>query len=99
MAAEFPAFDGQAAATRRRLCGPREAYFTPSEVLATEDPAILGRASAETVCPYPPGIPILLPGEVITRDVLDFLRGVLEAGGSVTGCSDPTLGRLRVLRL
>jgi arginine decarboxylase len=94
----FPAFDGGAAATRARLCGPRAAYFTPSEVLATDDPAILGKASAETICPYPPGIPILLPGEVITADVLAFLKGVLDAGGSVTGCSDPTLGRLRVLR-
>lgn len=94
----FPAFDGRAAATRARRYGPREAYFTPSEVMDTSDPAIVGRASAETVCPYPPGIPILLPGEVITADVLAFLTGVLDAGGSVTGCSDPTLGRLRVLR-
>lgn len=95
----FPAFDGRAAATRARRCGPREAYFTPSEVMDTSDAAIVGRASAETVCPYPPGIPILLPGEVITADVLAFLKGVLDAGGSVTGCADPTLGRLRVLRI
>lgn len=95
----FPPFDGRAAATRARLCGPREAYFTPSEVLSTDDPAIVGKASAEAICPYPPGIPILLPGEVITADVLAFLTGVLDAGGSVTGCSDPTLGRLRVLKL
>lgn len=95
----FPPFDGRAAATRARLCGLREAYLTPSEVLATDDPAIVGRASAETVCPYPPGIPVLLPGEVITADVLAFLDGVLAAGGSVTGCADPTLGRLRVLKI
>ena len=95
----FPSFDGQQAAARARRCGPREAYFTSSEVLATTDEAILGRASAETVCPYPPGIPVLLPGEIITADVLRFLQGVLEAGGSVTGCADPTLGKLRVLWL
>ncbi len=98
-AAVFPSFDGQQAAARARRCGPREAYFTASEVLATTDEAIVGRASAETVCPYPPGIPVLLPGEIITADVLRFLHGVLEAGGSVTGCADPTLGKLRVLGL
>lgn len=85
---------------RTRLCSPRDAYFSPSEVLPTDHvAAIVGRASAETVCPYPPGIPILLPGEVITTDVLDYLKGVLAAGGSVTGCTDPTLRNLRVLCL
>ncbi|GAB5032543.1 arginine decarboxylase [Nannochloropsis oceanica] len=96
---EFPAFDGQQAAVGTRRCGPREAYFTASEVMSTSDASIVGRASAETVCPYPPGIPVLLPGELITTEVLRFLQGVLDAGGSVTGCSDPSLGMLRVLCL
>ena len=96
---EFPSFDGQQAAVGIRRCGPREAYFTASEVMSTSDASIVGRASAETVCPYPPGIPVLLPGELITVEVLRFLQGVLDAGGSVTGCSDPSLGKLRVLCL
>lgn len=82
----------------RRLCTPREAYFSPSEVVRTDDSsAILGRASAEVVCPYPPGIPLLLPGEIVTEECLTYLRGVLDAGGSVTGCADSTFQRLRVL--
>jgi arginine/lysine/ornithine decarboxylase len=97
--AEFPSFDGQQAAVGARRCGPREAYFTASEIMSTSDASIVGRASAETVCPYPPGIPVLLPGEIITVEVLRFLQGVLDAGGSVTGCSDPSLGKLRVLCL
>ncbi|TFJ85660.1 hypothetical protein NSK_003168 [Nannochloropsis salina CCMP1776] len=95
--ADFPPFDGKQAAAGSLKCGPRDAYFTASEVLSTNDERVVGRASAETVCPYPPGIPVLLPGEIITVEVLRFLKGVLSTGGSVTGCSDPSLGKIRVL--
>jgi len=80
-----------------RLCSPREAYFSRSEVINTDDLTIIGRASAEVVCPYPPGIPILLPGEVVTAECLSYLRGVISAGGSLTGCIDSTFQQLRVL--
>jgi arginine decarboxylase len=76
---------------------PREAYMSATEVVPMEGDAVCGRVSAEVVCPYPPGIPVLLPGEVITRECVAYLRHVLEQGGSVTGCSDPSLRSLRVL--
>lgn len=46
-----------------------------------------------------PGIPALLPGEVITQAALDALAAVEEGGGVVSGCSDPTLATLRVVNL
>lgn len=93
----FPPLDPQGT-QRVRLCSPRDAYLTPSELVPTASPGIIGRASAEIVCPYPPGIPVLMPGEVVTAEVLAFLRGVLQAGGSVTGCEDSSFQSLRVLK-
>lgn len=56
-----------------------------------------GLVSAELLCPYPPGIPAVVPGEVLTKATLDILSAVLSAGGTVTGASDTTISSLLVL--
>jgi arginine decarboxylase len=50
-----------------------------------------GRLSSEIVTVYPPGIPILVPGEVITGEVTDYLKNVKELGGTVDGLSEEGL--------
>ena len=50
------------------------------------------------VCPYPPGIPLVVPGSRITVEALAALQTVETLGGTVTGASDPALRSLRVLR-
>jgi arginine decarboxylase len=57
------------------------------------------RISAEMLCPYPPGIPIVYPGEVIKPDMVSELQSVLEGGGRVVGAEDSNLKRVRVLKL
>lgn len=57
----------------------------------------VGRVSAELLCPYPPGVPLAYPGEVLTEGALHQLRQVLRSGGTVTGCSDGSLETLRVI--
>lgn len=57
----------------------------------------VGRASAELLCPYPPGVPVLFPGERITPAALAALQATLAAGGTVTGASDSSLMRFEVL--
>ncbi len=57
----------------------------------------VGRVSAESVCPYPPGIPVLIPGEIITVAALNYLQQILELGGELVGCNDPNLGQIRVI--
>ena len=74
---------------------PREAFFSQTETLPVEKTA--HRISAELVCPYPPGIPVLMPGEVITPAALDYLQQILAQGGSITGCSDRTIMTLKVI--
>mmetsp|Transcript_14487 Transcript_14487/g.19035 ORF Transcript_14487/g.19035 Transcript_14487/m.19035 type:complete len:605 (-) Transcript_14487:113-1927(-) len=74
---------------------PREAFFHMAEVVDAEK--AVGRLSAETICPYPPGIPLLLPGEVITKNRIQYLQHCLSKGGSLTGCYDSTLSSFKVL--
>ena len=40
---------------------------------------LLGRVCADQIVPYPPGIPVLVPGQVVTRDILQYLIGLLRA--------------------
>jgi len=51
-----------------------------------------GRISLDMLTPYPPGIPVVCPGEVITEDVVDYLHCILTSGGKVNGLD----GSLRV---
>ena len=74
---------------------PRSAYMHPRVVLPADD--AVGRPSAELVCPYPPGIPTLLPGELITHEALAQLRRLRAAGCTISGCADPSLQTLAVL--
>jgi arginine/lysine/ornithine decarboxylase len=74
---------------------PREAFFSASEQVRPSDAA--GRVSAELVTPYPPGIPVLAPGEVITDTVVDYLEKFVAAGGFVEGAANQSLDRFRVV--
>ena len=59
--------------------------------------AAVGRASADLVCPYPPGIPVLVPGDAISAEALSQLQWLRDAGCVISGCADPTLATLAVL--
>ena len=50
----------------------RQAYFAPAELVPADQ--AVGRVSADSLAAYPPGIPNVMPGEILTADVLNFLR-------------------------
>lgn len=75
---------------------PQEAFYAPKESLPLEQTA--GRICSEFVMCYPPGIPILAPGEEITEDILDYIVYAKEKGCSMTGPEDPGIRRLNVLK-
>jgi arginine decarboxylase len=77
------------------VLAPREAFFAPNETVPAS--AAIGRVSAELVAPYPPGVPVLAPGELITAAALDALREVAADGGRIAYAADPTLGTFQVL--
>jgi arginine decarboxylase len=74
---------------------PRDAFFCRNETLAA--PQAVGRVSAELVAPYPPGVPVLAPGEVITSAALDALRAAHADGGRIAYAADPTLATIQVI--
>jgi lysine decarboxylase len=74
---------------------PREAFFAARETVAAEDAG--GRVAAEMVAPYPPGIPAIAPGEVVSQELVDALREAAVAGTRLSYCADPTLASLQVV--
>ncbi|BAZ89710.1 Orn/Lys/Arg decarboxylase [Raphidiopsis curvata NIES-932] len=80
----------------RLVISPREAFFATSEILPLEK--TVDRICAENICPYPPGIPILMPGERITKSALDYLQQVQDLGGVITGCLDASCHTLKVVK-
>jgi arginine/lysine/ornithine decarboxylase len=75
---------------------PREAFFANSEAIPlaeTEE-----RICAEIICPYPPGIPVLMPGEIITKSALEYLQEIQNMGGFISGCADETLQTVKVVK-
>ena len=78
------------------VLSPREAFFAANETVTAE--AAIGRVSAELVAPYPPGVPVLAPGELITAETLDALREVVADGGRIAYAADPTLATFQVVR-
>ena len=68
---------------------PRQAFFARKMPMPAA--CAIGRICAETICPYPPGIPVLLPGEPVTESAIAYLQAIQAAGGIITGCSDPSL--------
>lgn len=75
---------------------PRDAWFAP----AVKVPAYeaVGRVSADSLAAYPPGIPNVMPGEVITDEVVNFLRTVAASpGGYVRGALDTAVSHIRVV--
>lgn len=75
---------------------PRAAFFAPSDAVALHD--AVGRVSVELVAPYPPGIPVLAPGEEITGEVLETLDKARSDGVRIAYAADPTLRTLRVVK-
>jgi arginine decarboxylase len=57
----------------------------------------VGRIAAETVNPYPPGVPVLLPGEVITKAAVEYLRSGRTAGMYIPDAADQKLDTIRVV--
>jgi arginine decarboxylase len=79
----------------RQVLSPREAFFAPSEALPLAQ--CRARVSAEMVTPYPPGIPVLGPGEEISDEIVAYLQEGARIGLKVHGPEDRTLGTLRVV--
>jgi arginine/lysine/ornithine decarboxylase len=74
---------------------PRDAFLGRTRHAKLADAA--GEIAAEPVSPYPPGVPVVVPGQHITSGIVEFLRSGMELGMYVEGASDPSLAEIRVV--
>ncbi|MDQ0188994.1 aminotransferase class I/II-fold pyridoxal phosphate-dependent enzyme [Alicyclobacillus cycloheptanicus] len=74
---------------------PRAAFYAPTETVPLAQ--AVGRTIAEMIMVYPPGIPILLPGEVVTKDNIEYIEENLRAGLPVQGPDDPEIRNVKVV--
>lgn len=77
------------------VVSPQEAFYAGKRSIPIEESE--GYVCSEFVMCYPPGIPILAPGERITGDILDYIRYAKEKGCSMTGPEDPEILNINVL--
>lgn len=77
------------------VASPQEAFYAQKKSVPIEETE--GMVCSEFVMCYPPGIPILAPGERITQSILDYIRYAKEKGCSMTGPEDPDILHLNVL--
>ena len=78
------------------ICGPQEAFYSEKESLPIDQ--TVGRVCSEFVMCYPPGIPILAPGEKITEEILQYIRYAKKKGCSMTGPEDMNIRFLNVMK-
>ena len=82
-------------ASGEMMMTPREAFFAASETVATD--AAIGRVAAEAIAVYPPGVPNILHGEVVTAANVDYIRGSHDRGYAIRGAADRSLQTVRVV--
>ncbi len=75
---------------------PRDAFYSETELINFDES--VGRVIAEFIMVYPPGIPIFIPGEIITEDNLTYIKRNMEAGLPVQGPEDYDFKKLRVIK-
>lgn len=75
---------------------PQEAFYAPKKSVALEDSS--GKICSEFVMCYPPGIPILAPGEKITDEILNYIAYAKNKGCSLTGTEDSTIKNINIVR-
>lgn len=79
---------------KKSQISPREVFFSNAESVALEKS--VGKICAEEVTFYPPGIPILNPGEIITAEIIDFIKTQKNIGGRIIGAADSNLDTVKI---
>ncbi len=78
------------------ILSPQEAFYSERKSLSLDES--VGQICGEFVMCYPPGIPILAPGERITREIVDYIQFAKERGCSLQGTEDPEVNHINVIK-
>jgi lysine decarboxylase len=80
----------------QRATSMRDAYFAETEMVSADK--AIGRISADLIAPYPPGVAVVAPGELLTQQIVEGLSASRKAGIRIAYATDPTLATYRVVK-
>ena len=80
----------------QQVLPPRQAFYAEAEDVAFCE--AVGRISIEQISFYPPGIPVIIPGEMVTKEILNYCQRMLALGLPVSGPRDATLAKIQVVK-
>lgn len=80
----------------QRAISMRDAYFAETELVSARD--AIGCISADLIAPYPPGVAVVAPGEILTAQIVEGLGASRAAGVRIAYATDPTLAKYRVVK-
>ena len=75
---------------------PQQAFYAEKQSLPLKES--IGKISAEFVMAYPPGIPVLAPGELITDEILNYIKYAKEKGSFLTGTEDLSIENINIVK-
>jgi lysine decarboxylase len=80
----------------QRATSMRDAYFAETEMVSAA--SAVGRISADLIAPYPPGVAVVAPGELLTQQIVEGLSASRAAGVRIAYATDSTLNSYRVVK-
>ena len=78
-----------------KALNPREAFYSNKKSIPMNK--AIGKICAEYIIPYPPGISLLSPGEIITKEVIEYVRKCKKIGMNITGIEDKNLDFIKII--
>jgi len=78
-----------------KVLNPRQAFYSDKHSVKLEDS--IGKISGEYIIPYPPGISLISPGEIITKEIITYIQGGVKSGMIVSGIKDVNLEYIDVI--
>lgn len=77
------------------IVSPRDAFYAGKKIVKLEDAE--GQISGESIMAYPPGIPIVTPGERISSEIIDYIRFIKNQHSMITDTEDPDVENIKIL--
>ena len=78
-----------------KAMAPRKAYFSKTTSTPIDD--CVGKTSAEAISPYPPGIPVIYPGEIITEEIYEYIKNAIDSNQHIHGFSDNSMKTIKTV--
>jgi arginine/lysine/ornithine decarboxylase len=79
----------------KKILNMKQAYYSKKREVKLKEAS--GLVSAEMAAPYPPGVPVILPGEIITSEIIEYLNEMKRSGIPINGLSDKECNNIYVI--